>query len=180
MDWLKDIDWGGLREPNEFFRVMMPENPNDPQDPFYLKMVKFKRMLMDRYLWIPDEYRSPEGVDSIINSYFQNIPFTVLYEVGDFQGMVAFVNIMPAYKCEVTFKIWDKKLWGKSFVRAGREILDIYQKEFRLKRIGTSSADRRMVKFARMFGFKDEGELPHAFRYKNKFYTKYLLGRYGE
>ena len=174
MDWIADVDWEKLANPNKFFTPLVPKAPEDVEDPFYTKVVKFKRMLMDKYLWLPDEHRTEQSIDAIVGSFFAGNSCTVIYEVG------GFVNIIPGYKCEVTFKIWDKDLWNKSFVRAGRELLDLYTKELRLKRMSTSTADIKMVKFTKMFGFKEEGRLPNAFRWREKFYTKFLLGRYGE
>ena len=177
MDWIANIDWEKLKEPNGYFH---PFRPEDDEIEFYKKVVKFKKMLHDRYLWVSDEYRSMGAIDYIVNSYFSGTECTVVYEVGDFQGVLAFVNIIPEFKAEVMFKIWDKDLWKKSFVRAGREILDLYMKEFRLKRLGTSTADPKMEKFCHMFGFDSEGYHPYSFRWRGKYYDKIVLGRYGE
>jgi len=50
-------------------------------------------------------------------------------------------------------------------------------KEFKLKRINTRTADPKVVKMARMAGFKIHGKLPLEFKWKNKFYTEYILGK---
>ena len=180
MDWIENIDWERLRDPDPMFKLFKPEDPNSPVDPFYLKVSKLQTLLMKRPLWLSDEYRTPVAISSIITSYFSGFTFNVFYEVGDYQALVGFVNIQPEFKCELTLKLIDANIWGADFVRASKELIGLFIEQFRLKRITMETADRRIMKMAEMVGFKYEGERPNAFKWEGKFYIKYMLGKYGE
>jgi len=179
MDWVRDINWEKLKSPDPIFKVFMPDQ-TDPQDPFYLKLSRLQTLLKKRYLWLSDEYRTKQGIDAIIFSYFSGYTFNVFYEAGDFQALIGFMNIHPEFKCEMTLKLIDKNIWGADFVRASKKLVELYMKEFRLKRISIETADKRIVRMAEMAGFVMEGERPDDLRWDGKFYKKYLLGKYGE
>ena len=178
MDWLKEIDWEKLKNPDPMFKLFTPTSA-EPTDPFYLKVSKLQRMLMKQPLWLSDEYRSEPTIREAVHNYFSGNTFNVFYEAGDFQGLVGFKNIIPEFKCEMTFKIWDKSLWSKTLVRAGRDLTELYMKEFKLKRISSATADDRIRRMAEMIGFVVEGKQPNSFKWNNKFYPLILLGKYG-
>lgn len=180
MDWIKEIDTERLINPAPNFRLFLPENPDDPKDPFYEKVAKLQTLLIKRPLWLSDEYRTRRATDIIIESYFSGFTFNVFYEVGDFQALIGFMNILPQFKCEMTLKLVDPKVWGADFVRSSKELIDLFMKELRLKRISIETADERIVRMARMAGFEEEGFRPDDLRWDKKFYDKYLLGKYGE
>ena len=181
-----NVDYEKLKNPHPLFKWISLEGYDPNTVDYYLesnklakKLATFKRLLIERELWLSDEYRSEEAVNAILLAWFSGMQCTVVYEVGNFQGMVAITNIYPNFKANVTFKIWDKKLWGKELVRAGRELLDLYTEQFRLKRIGTETADPQVVKLAKLFGFTVEGESPCDFMWDKQLYTRYILGRQG-
>jgi len=178
MEWIKDIDWERLKEPHPMFTPFVPKDPADPTDPFYRKVSRLQTLLMKRPLWLSDEYRTEQGIDAIIDSYFRGYRFNIFYEAGDFQALIGFMDILPEFKCEITLKLIDKHLWGADFVRASKELVELFMKEMRLKRISIETADKRIVKMAKMVGFVDEGKRPNDLRWENRFYNKYLLGKY--
>lgn len=181
MDRIEDIDWGKLRNPDPMFKLFKPEDSNSPTDPFYKKVSKLQTLLMKRPLWLSDEYRTPQAIGAIIHSYFSGFTFNVFYEAGDFQALIGFMNIQPEFKCEITLKLIDTNIWGADFVRASKELVELFIKEFRLKRVSIETADRRIVKMAGMAGFVSESDgRPYDLKWEGKFYTKYLLGKYGE
>ena len=184
---ISKVDYEKLRNPHPMFKLfsIKEEDPNTVE--YHLevnrlkkKVASFKKMLMEKELWISDEYRSEGAIDMILASYFSGLQFSAIYEAGDFKGIVGITDVYPEFKASVMFKIWDKSLWGKEFVRAGRQLLDLYTDEFKLKRMSTETADPQIVRLAEMFGFKVDGEKPLDFSWDGKFYTRYLLGRYGE
>ncbi|MGY5873862.1 MAG: GNAT family protein, partial [Candidatus Thorarchaeota archaeon] len=87
-----------------------------------------------------------------------------------------FINPIPGFKCAMSLNLLDKKIWGKEFIRAGRKLIEMYMDEFSLKRISTQTADPKIVRMAKMVGFKEEGERPLSFMFNQKLYPTYLLG----
>lgn len=166
------IDWEKLKNPGGIFKLFR----EDPKDPivFHRKLIEFKKMLKTRYLYLDDEYRREEMIDSMLYAFRCSGAF---YEIGDFQGMVGFTNIFQGNKCGLVFKIWDKKIFGKNLIRECKRLMDIYFDEFKLKRMSTSSPDPKMAKLARMAGFKDEGTEVSAFKWSGKFHDNILLGK---
>ena len=180
MDWVKDIDWAKMRDFNPNFKPFLPADYNDPQDPFYQKVSKLQRLLMKRPLWISDEHRTEKAIEAIVSYYFSQKNFSIWYEFGDFQAIIGFMDIYPGFKCELTLKLIDKNIWGADFLRAIKDLVDLYIKELRLKRVGTETMDKKIVRMAEMAGFLYEGSRPDFYRWENKFYPKYILGKYGE
>ena len=169
------VNWEKIRKPASLFEVIKYDEANPIE--FYKKVVKLKKMLRDKYLYVSDELRSDEALDDIIRSFFLGQTLNIPYELGDFQGILVFVNIIPEFKANLIFKIWDKKLWGKKFLKEAKKVLDLVMDEFGLQRVATSSPDKRMIKLAEMAGFKLEGEHPKSFRWNRKLYTSYTLGK---
>ena len=179
MDWLEQIDWERLKNPHPMFKIFAPQSP-DPTDPFYRKVAKLQTLLMKRPLWISDEYRTQKGINSIIASYFNGYTFNVFYEVGDFQALIGFMSIHPEFKCDLTLKLIDRKLWGADFVRASKELVELFMKEMRLRRVSIETADKRIVRMAKMADFNEEGYRPDSLRWEGKYYPKFILGKYGD
>lgn len=171
---MKEIDWEKIKNPGGIFKLFC----EDTKDPivFHKKWIDFKKMLKTKYLYLSDEYRKEGVVDNLMLMFFQG----VFYEIGDFQGIVGFTNIINEHKCTVAFKIWDKKIFGASFVKECKRLLDIYFDEFQLKRMSSSSPDMSMVKLAKIAGFKVEGKEPYAFKWNGKLFPNYLLGKVKE
>ena len=70
MDWIEKIDWDSLLFPNDTFTPFVPQDAGDPHDPFYTKVAKLQTLLRKRPLWLSDEYRTPQGINAILYSYF--------------------------------------------------------------------------------------------------------------
>ena len=110
-----------------------------------------------------------------MNFYFY-YSFSIFYEVGKFQALLGLTNIIPRHKCDIMLKIFDKDFWGKDFVRETRSLLRLYMKELELKRISAESPDPRIVKIAKMIGFKYEGSRNKDFMWNTKYYDNFFLG----
>lgn len=168
------VSWEKVKNPNDLFSWFVPD-PKDPID-FEKKMVRFKNYLMDKYLYLSDEFRNPRYIDAIVYNYFFGQQFNIFYEMGDFQGLVGFMNIIPGFKSGLIFKIWDKDAWTNGNARKMRECAKIVMDELGLERLTIQTPDRRMLKFGKIIGFNHEGTLPKNFLWNKKLYTTYLLG----
>lgn len=175
---IEKINWDKLKSPHPLFKIFKPDE-KDPIE-FYKKVGRLKKMLKEKHLYLSDEYRHDTGIEAVIHNYFSNLSFNIFYEIGGFQGLLGFLNILPEFKCGLTLKLWDKQVWSKEFVRASEKLLDLYINEFKLKKISTRSPDEKIVRMAEMVGFEVEGEQPYEFKWKGKFYTDYLLGKIKE
>lgn len=160
-----------LIKPNETFSLFYP-TPEKTQELSY--------RLMKEELYIPDEKRNWQTIKQLIRYYFSSIHFHLFYEIKNFQGLIGFMEIYPEYKALLLWKMWDKSVWNKTFARHGIEVINLIMDSYKLKRIGTETADPKVVKMAEMAGFELEGEKKNEFMWDGKFYKKYVLAKYGE
>lgn len=175
MTTILNYDWAKLRNPNDKFFKLFLYNERNPME-YFDKVNKFAKMLMEKPLYISDEFRTPTVIAEVINRYFDDRSiFNFFYEVGDFQGFVGFTHIIPTMKCGFLFEIWDKDFWSKELARAGKDLLELYMKEFQFERMVFTTPDEKMKKLGEMMGFKVEGEHYHDFRWNGIFYNQYTL-----
>jgi RimJ/RimL family protein N-acetyltransferase len=133
------------------------------------------------FLYIPDELRTPQKILELMAHLFPYgvdpalRAFHVYYEIGQFDGLLGFTNIIPGYRCGAFLKIWNQDIWGPTLARDMTELADRFMAEYQLKRMELETADERMVKVAKICGLKQEGTKALGFRFNNKLYTAYLL-----
>lgn len=133
------------------------------------------------YLYAPDELRTPQKILELMKHLFpyaiepSQRPFHVYYEIGDFDGLVGFTNILRDYRCGSFLKIWNPEIWGPTLARDLTELADRFMQEYHIKRMELETADERMVKVAKICGLKQEGTKALGFRFDGKFYTAYML-----
>jgi len=166
------VDWEKLRNPPEPFKVIVPDYSDIE---FHKKIIRLKDHLMNKYLVTSDEHRNERYIDILIKGGC----FTsgsAMYEIGDFQGLLGFVNIVPTFKCAMILSLFDKKIWGKQLVRASEELIHTLMDEFELKRVYTQTADIKIARMAQMVGFEDEGTRPFDFMWNQRLFPSYLLG----
>jgi len=163
----KQIDWRKFEKPSPLFRVLSRTENKDKRIAHELK---------NGFLNLDDAYRNYESVYKLMNYYFY-FSFSIFYEVGQgMQALLGITNITPTHKADVMFKVIDKKFWGKNFVRETQHLLKLYMKELKLKRISAESPDPRIVKMAKMIGFKVEGIRSKDFRWDDKYYDNFFMG----
>lgn len=165
----KKINWKQLESPSPLFRVLRRTEDKD-------KIIASE--LMNGFLNLSDEYRYYNSIYKLMNYYFYH-SFSIFYEVGrenKFQALLGITNIIPQHKCDIMLKIFDKDFWGRDFVRETRSLLRLYMKELELKRISAESPDPRIVRIAKMVGFKVEGIRNKDFKFNDKYYDNFLLG----
>lgn len=185
---LKAANWGRLRHPSKSLKVLVPT----PE-----KLVDISARLLTAPFFLPDELRNQAWVDMLVAAMFAGPQFNWVYEIGDWRGVVAFQDIWPGYKAEVSFLLWDneflsgsknaasglrgKLCWGADFIRELRDVADLVMDEFRLKRLGLASPEEHTVRIAtRLLGFKVEGRQKYGFRQDGKMLTQNLLRRVRE
>jgi RimJ/RimL family protein N-acetyltransferase len=162
----KKIDWRKFEKPSPLFKVLQRTEAKD-------KKIAYE--LMNGFLNLDDNFRNYESIYKSMNFYFYH-SFSMFYEVGEFQALLGITNIVVQHKADIMLKIFDKDFWGKDFVRETRSLLKLFMKELELKRISAESSDPRIVKIAKMAGFKVEGIRDKDFKWNDKYYDNFLLG----
>lgn len=167
------VQWDKLRNPSPLFTIFHPTEE---------KLTALVSKYMNNFLYAADEERDPARLWRHIAHYFPPngypLPPTLslFYEIGKFDGILGFHEIHPSYKCSATIELWNPKLWGTEFARELKDLVNLVIDEFYLKRMDASSPDKRMVKMAKIAGFKTEGAQKNAFMWDGKLYTLYRLG----
>ena len=142
------------------------------------KLMKLAQHLKEDYLMFPDEYRNYIVIYNILAYY--NLPTHLFYEFGNFSGIIGFTDIIEGHKADIFFKIWDKSIFNKTFMRQLIELYQMVMDELSLKRLNAYTADERMVKLAEIGGFKIEGKRIDDFSWNGAYYDYYFMGRMRE
>jgi len=163
---ISKLDWEKIRKPSPLFKLAQLDKD---------KTMKIAKHLMEGYLNASDEHRSYPIIYNLMNYYF-NSPANIIYEVGNNQALVGFLNIIPTFKASVLLKIFDKKIWGIKFAREGKNLIKFIMDEFQLKRLSTETPDfPRVYKIAKIAGFKKEGIKKKSFSWNRKLYDIYFM-----
>lgn len=163
------ISWKEIKNPSKLFHLFEADKT---------KLMNVAKHLMGDFLNLSDEFRSYPIIYNLMHQYFCN-PNNLIYEIGDNQAMLGFVAIYPTFKADLIFKLFDKKLWNKQLVRESKQVIEFVMKEFKLKRLNTSTPDDRIVKMSKMVGFEVEGERENNFMFDGKLFKEFLLGLNG-
>lgn len=156
-----------LVNPSPMFSVFVPNEE---------KVKILSNKLLHEYLYLSDEWREPQRIQGLLQVYLSGIA-SIFYELPNFGGIIGFINIIPEYKAEITFKLWDRKLWGPTFLRELRDLTDMMMDELRLVRLYSSTPDRKMEKMAHICGFKTECAQKFGFRWNNRYFPLKLLAK---
>lgn len=143
------------------------------------KIKALSKKLMEEPLYLSDEYRDYELIHKMLFNNFSN-KNNIFYEIsrqngGVFGGIVGFVNIIPEFKCDIVFKLWDSKLWGFRFKTQVKQLIKAIMEKYDLKRVSTESADDRMTRMAKLCGFRVEGRFKYAFIWEKEMYTLHKM-----
>jgi RimJ/RimL family protein N-acetyltransferase len=129
---------------------------------------------------VSDELRDYDTLWQMVFHMFCGNKINLIFQIGDFQGLVGFMNIIPQWKCSVMLKLWDKEIWKKSHVRDGAKLTDRIFNKFELIRMEGNSPDPRIVKIAQMFGFKEEGIRYKDFKWDGEVFDVTMLSKIRE
>ena len=142
--------------------------------PTDVKIKELAKKLMEEPLYLSDEYRDYSFIHKMLFNNFGN-ENNIFYEIGEFGGVLGFVNIIPEYKATALLKLWDKKLWGVAFAKELKELIKHIMIKYNLKRLATDSQDPRMVKLAKIMGFKIEGRFKYGFCWNGEYHTLHKM-----
>jgi len=140
------------------------------------------KMHMKNELWLSDEWRTIQKCHLRLAMLFppSSIPqevrsLNLVYEIGDWAGILGFLQITPGYQAAVYFKWWDEKQFNHKIYRQIGEVVDIIFEELDLIRLYTDTAESKMLNWAKHFGFKIEGRQKYGFMWNGEPKTQYLL-----
>ena len=134
------------------------------------KIMLVAKKLMEEYLYLDDTARDYISIHRILNNLVNDRVNNIVYEFGDFDGILAFTGIIPGWRAAMVFKIWNPARWGADFVRQARSFISDLMDELELIRLESGSPDPRIVKMATMVGFKVEGMKTAGFKWNNRLF----------
>lgn len=130
--------------------------------------------LLNEPMYISDEWRDSKRIYQLI-TYYMYASRSVTFELGDYAGILWFVEIIPEYRADIVFKLWDKSLWGPDLARELKAIFPDVMKMFRLKRLALQTPDEAGAKLAKLCGFAIEGRQKFGFRWNGRLMTNIML-----
>lgn len=151
------------------YKYFKPFKPTDA------KVKELAKKLMNDYLYLSDEFRDFQIIHKLLFNNFSNKELNVFWEIGNFDGVLGFVGILEGHKVGAIFKLWNKDLWGIGFVKEIKKLIKTIMNEHDLKRMEVESADEKMVRAAKLCGFKVEGRFKYAFKWEKKMYTLHKM-----
>lgn len=156
--------------------------PNETFTLFYPTQEKFQELayrLMKEEFYIPDEKRNWATIGQILRYYMSPVYFHLFYEIKNFQGLIGFTEIYPEYKANLLWKMWDKSVFNKTFVRHSLEVINLIMDTYKLKRLTTETADPKVIKMGKIAGFVKEGTQKNEYMWNGKLYDRHILAKYG-
>jgi len=139
------------------------------------KIMYVAKKLMEEYLYLDDTARDYLSIHRILNNLVNDRVNNIVYEFGKFDGILGFTGILPGWKAHMTFKIWNPERWGPDFVRQAKGFIGDVMDELQLIRLESGSPDPRIVKMAKMVGFKVEGIKTAGFKWNNILFDDYIF-----
>jgi len=136
------------------------------------KEILISKMLYS-FLWLPDEVRASHEIEVFVDYLFSGTR-SAFWEIGNFDGIVGFYDILPEYKCVFLARLWHRSAWSHSLVREIKDLALKFRADQRMRRISLATPDERLGKLARLIGFRAEGTQKNAFRFERKLYTQFL------
>jgi RimJ/RimL family protein N-acetyltransferase len=161
---MSKVDTARLEHPFPLFQMFAPTEE---------KLKDFVRKLIENYLYISDEYRNEQSCWALIYKNASN--FSVLYEIGNWDGLMGFTDVIPGWRAYLMLKLWNPKLWGPDFARQGKDLIRYIMDTFNLSRVSLASPDARMIKMSKMAGLREEGLTERSFRWDGDYYDETLL-----
>jgi RimJ/RimL family protein N-acetyltransferase len=140
------------------------------------KIMTWANHLKDDPLYVEDDARNYPNIMALIRWLLVGDCMNIVYDICDGGGVMTFSVIIPGHKCKVDWYMWDKSIWGKSFARESKGLVDFIMKEFNLHRAWSNTAKPEIVKFTKCFGATVEGVKRRDFKFDGKLYDTFMLG----
>ena len=104
-------------------------------------------------------------------------PDSLHFEI-DTRGYCVIRNVTRSDNAYIHYCIWDREMPFKEVLLAGRELIDFLFKRLKVARCTATIPvyNTQAIKFAKLLGFKFEGELRNAILYHEKHYNVDLYG----
>ena len=131
------------------------------------KIMLIAKKLMEEYLYLDDTARDYISIHRILSNLVNDRVNNIVYEFGEFDGILAFIGVVPGWRAAMIFKIWNPERWGPDFVRQAKGFIGEMMDELQLIRLESGSPDPRIVRMAKMVGFKVEGVKTAGFKWNN-------------
>lgn len=164
-------------------KAMRLANPSPHFTLFSFNVAKYARWRQDilsNPLHLSDHARTPDNADKILMQILTgdcfNLPYEIHNDKGDFCGVLSFLNIIPDFKCAVSWQLWNKSAWSKSAVRETRKLFEYIMGEFNLQKIESQTPDPLVVHLAEIAGFEVEGCMKNSFMCNGELRNIYILG----
>lgn len=139
------------------------------------KLESLGQRLMNQYFYLDDKDRNSQGISDILSYISYKDSTKLVYEIGDYGGILGFINIVPGEKCYLILRLWNRRYWRPSAVKEAKSLISQIMKKFNLKQIETESADPRIVKMAKIVGFKVKDKQKNGFKWDGEFYDNFLM-----
>lgn len=142
------------------------------------KVLKLIEVLKNGYLNMPDNLRDENRIKQILFNYFfvPNNTQHIFYEIGDFQGLLGFTNIVKGHRADIALKLWDSDIWCPSVVKESKKVFNYVMTEFQLIRLSAETPDLRVKRLAEIIGFKEEGVRDKDFMWDGELFDTFQLG----
>ncbi len=144
------------------------------------KYARWRQEVLSNPLHLSDHARTPDNADKILMQILTGDSFNLPYEIhntaGEFCGVLSFLNIVPDFKCAVSWQLWDKSPWSKSTVREARQLIKYIMDEFGLQKMESQTPDPLVVHLAEIAGFEVEGCAKNSFMCNGELRDIYILG----
>ncbi len=163
-----------FRKPGKHLKVFEPTRD---------KLEILADKLMNTPMYLSDEYRTEPQIAALMQYWFPSgdseiKPLNIFYEMGDFGGLMGFVNIQPEWRSDLFFKVWDRGIVGPTLARDIKNLIKKFMIEWKLKRLALASPDEKAGKFfGNVCNFRTEGTLKYGFMFHGKPTTLFMYRR---
>jgi len=138
------------------------------------KALDLVNKLVSNRLYLSDEHRTVDIASAVVLSHL--VGDGMVFEIGEWQGLIGLVNVVPGWKADLLFKLWDKSIWGAELRRELEEALNYMIDEFKLERVFLETPDTHTSQLAIACGFEQEGLLKNHFKWDGVPYDVLCLG----
>lgn len=139
------------------------------------RLDKMAEVLSSDPKYFSDEHRDAAFIWRNLHHWFGGGCLCEAIEIGDFQAVMVFRDIIPFHKCNLFLITFDPGVWGKSVWReAVREMRDVME-SYNLNKIEVETEDKKWAQFLWRNGFELEGVRYDSYMKEGEAKDFYLL-----